>query len=194
MVDAELFINDMTGRLTNMPLFVSDELAHYATALAKRYHTVVPVPPTGKRGRPKKPELVIDRQLKYGTVHKERKGGKVVKVRRTVVFGDKDEINKILEQSPSNTINTAFIERSNFNWRQWDAHLTRKSMSFAKEIDYLNAKISICFANYNFIRPHSSLSRVFDSTKGTNKYVPTTPAMAAKITDHPLSFEELLAL
>jgi hypothetical protein len=92
--DAELFIDDMAGRLSTMPFFVSDELPQYATALARRFRTVAPVPPTGKPGRPKKPAQVADKQLKYGTVHKVRKGGKIIEVRRKILFGDKDEINK----------------------------------------------------------------------------------------------------
>jgi hypothetical protein len=67
-------------------------------------------------------------------------------------------------------------------------------MSFAKSFDYLQAKLSINIANYNFIRPHSTLSRIFNESKGAKKYVPTTPAMAVKVVDLPLSFEELLTL
>jgi hypothetical protein len=38
---------------------------------------------------------------------------------------------------------------------------------------------------YNFIKPHTTLTKLAKS-------VPTTPAMAMKITDHPWTFEELL--
>jgi hypothetical protein len=37
---------------------------------------------------------------------------------------------------------------------------------------------------YNFIKPHTALTK-------QAKFVPTTPAMAMKITDHPWTFEEL---
>jgi hypothetical protein len=63
-----------------------------------------------------------------------------------------------LADSPSNTINTSFIERSNGPWRLWDAHLARKSPLFAKSIRWLKAKLAICVATYNFIRPHGALS------------------------------------
>ena len=43
-------------------------------------------------------------------------------------------------------------------------------------------------AYYNICLPHSSLLQYEGSTP-----VPTTPAMAAKITDHPWSIQELLA-
>lgn len=192
--DAIRFVDDLADRLVTMPLFVSDELPHYATALANRYHTIVPFPPTGKPGRPKLPLKVIDPNLLYATVRKTRKGGLITNINRTIVFGDKEKINKIFENSPSNTINTSFIERSNLNWRQWDSHLTRKSMSFPKSIDYLHAKLAINILHYNFVRPHSTLSRIFDTQSNKNKYIPTTPAMKAGITDRPLSLPELLSI
>jgi hypothetical protein len=41
----------------------------------------------------------------------------------------------------------------------WDAHLTRKSLMFAKSFRWLKAKFAICIGFYNFIRPHETLSR-----------------------------------
>jgi hypothetical protein len=173
---------------------VSDELAHYANALSSTYHSEVPVEPTGKPGRPRKPHIVIDSDLDYATVHKVREGGKITKIYRKVVFGDIDRVNERLKDSPSHTINTSYIERSNFDWRLWDAHLVRKGMTYAKAINYLKAKITICIAAYNFIRPHSSLSYHEDANSGKKIYIPTTPAMASGITDHPWTYLELLGV
>ena len=47
---------------------------------------------------------------------------------------------------------------------------------------------SICVAFYNFIRPHETLSRADD-----RRFLPKTPAMAAGITDHQWTTQELLA-
>jgi len=44
-------------------------------------------PTSGKRGRPKKPNVVIDPKLQYATVHETRDNGKVVKVERNIIFG-----------------------------------------------------------------------------------------------------------
>jgi hypothetical protein len=91
-----------------------------------------------------------------------------------------ERIRKRLEELPSKTINTSYVELSNLNWRMWDAHLTRKSLMFAKSFRWLKAKFSLCIAFYNFIRPHETLSIGED-----RKFRPNTPAMKAGITEHP---------
>ena len=61
----------------------------------------------------------------------------------------------------------------------WDAHLTRKSLMFAKSFRWLKAKFAICIGFYNFISPHERLSRGVDRV-----FRPNTPAMAAGIIDN----------
>jgi len=185
--DARQMLQDLTARGCGKPLFVSDELPHYATVLAELFHQQVPPAPTGKRGRPKNPERVIDEDLDYATVHKTREGGRVVQVERRVVFGSERSVYERLRHSPSHTINTAFVERSNLHWRLWDAHLVRKAPTFARSLRWLRAKFAICVACYNLIRPHGTLSRGRDRI-----FRPKTPAMAGNVTDHPWSFLELL--
>jgi IS1 family transposase len=74
---------------------------------------------------------------------KTRKEGRVISVERNIVFGSKKEIDQILDHSPIKTINTSYIERSNGTLILWDSHLSRKSLTFAKELDYLHAKLSL---------------------------------------------------
>lgn len=180
---------DLKSRLAgNKPLFVSDELSHYGTVLHELFHEEVPFPPTGKRGRPRSPEQVVDTDLDYATVHKTREGGRIVKVERKVVHGSEQRILSTLENSPSNTINTAYIERSNLDWRLWDAHLVRKAPTVAHSMRWLNAKFAICVACYNLIRPHETLSRGKDRV-----FRPKTPAMAANVTKHQWSYSELIS-
>jgi len=182
-------LGDLTARCVGKPLFTSDELAHYGTVLAELFHTMLPVEPTGKPGRPKSPLMVVHEDLDYATVHKTRAGGHVVKVERIVVYGSEQRIQERLEHSPSTKINTAYAERTNLSWRLWDAHLVRKAPTFARSSAWLVAKFAICIAVYNFVRPHGTLSRGEDRV-----FRPVTPAMAAKITDHPWTIMELLAL
>ena len=188
MEDARQMLKDLTSRCQNKPLFVSDELPHYSTVLGELFHKLVPMAPTGKPGRPRNPERVVDADLDYATVHKTRQDGRVVKVECKVVYGDEQRIRERLELSPSKTINTAYIERSNLDWRLWDAHLTRKSPTAARSMRWLKAKFAICVACYNLIRPHESLSRGKDRV-----FRPKTPAMASKLTDHCWTFSEMLA-
>jgi hypothetical protein len=163
-------------------------LPHYADGLKELFHTLVSPEPTGRRGRPRNPEKVVDADLDYATVHKTREKGRVINVERNIVFGSSQRIEKKLEQLPSKTINTAYVERSNLNWRLWDAHLIRKSLMFAKSFRWLKAKFAICVGFYNFIRPHETLSRGNDRV-----FRAKTPAMAAGITDHQWTINELLA-
>jgi len=179
-------IGDLSSRLNNMPLFVSDELVHYASILKEQYSSTVPSPPTGKPGRPKKARLVIDPNLLYATVHKTRVNGVVTKIEKRVVYGTIEEITKKLDVSPSNTINTSYIERSNANWRLWDARLTRKCFTFAKSLQYLEAKLAKSIMFYNFIKPHGTLSKTAGKAAGQRR-IPTTPAMAAGLTSSPMT-------
>ena len=186
--DARQMLRDLINRCPSKPLFVSDELPHYATVLGELFHELIPSVATGKPGRPRNPQQVIDADLDYATVHKTRQGARVVKVERQVVYGSEQRILDRLEDSPSQTINTAYIERSNLDWRLWDAHLARKAPTVARSIRWLKAKFAICVACYDFIRPHETLSRGRDRV-----FRPKTPAMQAKVTDHLWSFAELLA-
>ena len=163
-------------------------MPHYADGLKELFHKVISPEPTGCRGRPRNPEKVVDEDLDYATVHKTREKGRVVKVEQNIVFGSAERIEKRIEELPSKTINTSYVERSNLNWRMWDAHLTRKSLMFAKSLRWLKAKFAICIGFYNLIRPHETLSRGDDRV-----FRPKTPAMAAEITDHRWTVKELLA-
>jgi hypothetical protein len=97
-----------------------------------------------------------------------------------VVFGNESDIVARLEKSPSKTINTAYVERSNLDWRLWDAHSTRKSVAFARSPQWLEAKLFICVVWCNFVRIHSSLGK-----NNNGKVEKLTPAMAAGIANRP---------
>jgi hypothetical protein len=181
-------LKDLAARGRGKPLYVSDELPHYGTVLGELFHTLATPAPTGRPGRPRGPLRVIDKDLDYATVHKERRDGHVVAVERKVVYGSQRSVLDRLAHSPSKTINTAYVERSNLDWRLWDAHLARKAPTAARSMRWLKAKFAICGACYNLIRPHETLSRGEDRV-----FRKKTPAMAARVTDHQWSFEELLA-
>lgn len=180
-------MHDLAARFATKPLFVSDELPHYGSVLGEMFHHEVPYPPTGRPGRPKLPAKIIDKDLDYATVHKTRLQGRVVSVERKIVYGTEQSIEQHLQDSPSQTINTAYVERSNGSWRLWDAHLVRKSLTFARSVRWLAAKFAICVLFYNLVRPHETLSRGADRV-----FRPTTPGMAAGIAARPWTILELL--
>jgi hypothetical protein len=170
------FIKQLSSRVDNKPLFTSDELVHYETVLGDVYSEVVPVAPTNKRGRPRKPEKKIDPQLDYAVVHKTREKGKVIKVERRIVYGDEKQIDEKIAKSSGKKINTSYIERVNGTLRQTDSHLKRKSQTFAKEMPHFKARLAVIVLFYNCIRPHGTLSKNPDKTR-----TPRTPALAANL-------------
>jgi hypothetical protein len=158
----------------NIPLFTSDELVHYETVLGEVYSEEIPVERTGKRGRPRNPQRIIDPELDYAVVHKTREKGRVVKVERRIVYGEESRIDEKIAQSPGNEINTSYVERSNGTLRQTNGHLRRKSQTFAKEMPHLKARLAVVILVYNCIRPHNTLSMNPDNTR-----TPRTPALVA---------------
>jgi hypothetical protein len=91
------------------PLFVTDGLEFYAKAILKQFGEIKEFPRTGKRGRPKKPKLVPSDDLNYAQVIKERKGGKLQKIAKKIIFG------KGIEETE---ISTSLLERQNMTFRQ----------------------------------------------------------------------------
>jgi IS1 family transposase len=188
--DCDLFMKDLIARIRTKPLFTSDELPHYPAALAKHFSHLEDQPKTGKRGRPRKPKIVIDPELKYATVHKTRDNGRVVKVERKIIFGDSKVIDQIIESSAtSNSINTSFIERANLTLRNHNRKLTRKTLCFAKRKEALKAQTNIVITYYNFSKPHRGLT--LKSPNG--KRVKRTPAMAANLVEGIWPMDEILA-
>jgi hypothetical protein len=61
---------------------------------------------------------------------------------------------------------------------------TRLTNAFSKKLENHILAIALYFMHYNFARPHKTL---------TNPY-PKTPAMAAKLTDHIWTVEEIVNL
>jgi hypothetical protein len=170
--------------LDNIPLFTSDELIHYKTVLGEIYSEEIPIEKTGKRGRPRNPERKINPELDYATVHKTRENGKVVKVERRIVYGNEERIDEKIANGPGKKINTSHIERVNGTLRQTDARLRRKSLTFAKEMPYLKARLNVIVLFYNCIRPHGTLSKNDDKS-----YTPRTPALVAKLIEKNWTFE-----
>jgi IS1 family transposase len=81
-------------------------------------------------------------------------------------------------------ISTSYIERQNLTMRMGMRRLTRLTNAFSKKAENLMAAVALHFMHYNFARPHKTLSKPY----------PTTPAMAAGLTDHVWTVEEIVAL
>jgi IS1 family transposase len=175
------------GRMMN--LMTSDEYKPYKKAILKAYGQTFKPPPTGQRGRPKGSRRVPAEGLKYATVHKTRRKGRVVKIDLRAVFGDKDEIEAAIEASAaSQTINTAFVERHNGTDRNRNARKVRKSYCFSKDWDVHNTMTYFTMYSYNFCWSVRTL-RLQDRD---GRWHSRTPAMAAGLADHIWSLHEWL--
>lgn len=167
------------GRLP--ALITSDEYRPYKTALLDVYGETVRPPRTGRRGRPRLPYQVPPPTLHYGTVHKTRRKGRVVRVEKRVIFGDPDAVRALLARSAvSRKINTAFLERHNGTDRNRNARKARRTYCFSKDWNVHEAVTYFTMYSYNFCWPVRTL-RVRDPE---GHWQPRTPALAAGLTDH----------
>jgi IS1 family transposase len=81
-------------------------------------------------------------------------------------------------------ISTSYVERQNLTMRMGMRRFTRLTNGFSRKVENLAHAVSLHFMHYNFARPHASLKERY----------PRTPAMAAGVTDHVWSLEEIAAL
>jgi IS1 family transposase len=173
------------GRLMN--LMTSDEYPVYKTAIFEAYAVAQEQPRTGRPGRPRKPKKILPKKLKYATVHKERKNGRVVKVTTRVVFGTMAAVMTALAVSlVSTVVNTAFVERHNGSDRNRNRRKMRKTYCFSKDWQVHEAMTYFTMYRYNFCWPVRTLRKKV----GRNRYEPQTPAMVAGLTDHVWTIQE----
>ena len=77
-------------------------------------------------------------------------------------------------------ISTSHVERQNLTMRMGMRRFTRLTNAFSKKVENLNAAVALHFMHYNFCRIHQTLR--------------ITPAMAAGISDHVWSIDDLISL
>jgi transposase-like protein/IS1 family transposase len=80
---------------------------------------------------------------------------------------------------------TSHVERQNLEIRMKTRRMTRLTNAFSKKWDNHRIALALYFATANFVTPHGTLTKENDGVK-------TTPAMAAGLTDHVWTLEELL--
>jgi IS1 family transposase len=77
-------------------------------------------------------------------------------------------------------ISTSYVERQNLTMRMSMRRFTRLTNGFSKKIENHEHAVALHFMWYNFVRIHQTLR--------------VTPAMAAGVSDHVWSFQEIAAL
>jgi IS1 family transposase len=156
LATAQVFLDDLAGRLRNRIQLSSDGLKAYLDAV----------------------EMTFGADVDYAQIIKEygvepAGAGRysppcVLDVTKIVIAGNPKE----------GRISTSYVERSNLTIRMSNRRMTRLTNAFSKKIENHKAAMALHFANYNLCRVHRTLR--------------VTPAMAANVTDHVWSMDELL--
>jgi IS1 family transposase len=196
---AQRVVHQVTGVLAPgcVPLFLTDGLKDYATAILSHFgHWMHPERRQDKGPRPK-PRWMPLPELLYAQVVKSYRRRRLVGVTHRVVFGTRLAIAQVLATCGW-TINTAFVERLNLDIRQRVAAIGRRVNTLCQGEDDLLDRLVLFQTYHNFVRPHASLRQpllVPEATNGTGSakvWRPYTPAMAAGLTAHVWTLQEVL--
>ena len=155
-------------------LFAVDGFSAYVSAILKVFRDPLY---TGKRGRPR---LLVWDDLHIVQVVKQRVGKRLVGITRRLAHGSLAQAEAIMHttQVELGRINTAYIERLNATLRTWIPALVRRTRTPSGARFRLEAALFWTGCVYNFCHVHATLAG--------------TPAMAAELTDHVWSIDELI--
>jgi transposase-like protein len=160
-------------------VFCTDGLCSYIRAIRETFRD--PVRP----GVPGRPRLRPWRHVYIAQVVKRYAQRHVVDVERRIVDGTPARVETLRRRSQGDgVINTAYIERLNATFRERLASLTRRGRALARRTLTVQHGMYLIGTVYNFCTPHASLAHAGSAT---------TPAMAAGITDHCWTVQELLS-
>lgn len=162
------------------PAIASDGNDSYPEAMLETWGKL---PDYSGRGRPptrKQPQ----KEWKCLQVTKHRSGGRLIGITYRVVYGDPKEVRDLMG------LNTAYVERTNLTSRQMNGRMVRKTLSFSKEDEMLEASCAWEDWVYNLTRPVKSLR--IEVNDGQRRWQPRSAAMAARLTDHMWTIEELM--
>ena len=112
-------------------------------------------------------EIAFGTEVHFGQLVKIYSGDECIGARPSVVAGY-PKLDKI---------STSYVERNNLTMRMSVRRIARKTNAFSKNSENLTSALALHFGQYNFCRVHRTLRM--------------TPAMAAGLTDHIWSLEEL---
>jgi IS1 family transposase len=98
--------------------------------------------------------------------------------------------DNILGNPDPDKISTSYVERQNLTMRMSMRRFTRLTNAFSKKVENHAAAVAIHFMHYNFGRPHKTLANPYPRTPTIKR----SPAMAAGVTDHIWTPEEIVRL
>lgn len=168
-------------------LFCTDGFSAYVQVIRQVFQAPI------RSGQPGRPRLRPWDGLHMAQVVKQYAGKHVVGVQRRIVQGARDTLQALVQRTQGGgTINTAFIERLNGTFRSRLAALVRRGRALSRQLPTLKAGVYLIGTVYNFCTYHHSLRIELTLPANRRRWLRRTPAIAAGITDHKWSVEELL--
>lgn len=169
-------VHQAASSTTQAVLFAVDGLPAYPKAILKTFCTKL------RNGQPGRPRHVPWPDLHIVQVVKNRSGYKLKTISRRLVHGCFNRVYDIIASSQVGfgLINTAYIERLNATFRSRMPTFIRRTRGLARTSQKLETEVFWSGVVYNFCTVHSSLQ--------------ATPSMAAGLTEHVFSVQQLLFL
>jgi hypothetical protein len=172
-------------------LLCTDGLASYPKAAIHLFREPLR---TGRVGRPR---LILPEGVMIAQAIKRYARHRVLDVLRRIVTGANEAVVARLratQGSEGAVINTAYIERLQAAFRSRLAALVRRWRAPVRLREMLAAGMFLVGTCYNFCWTHKSMRREREGNDPPGgKWVQSTPAQAAGLTDHRWSVEELLS-
>jgi hypothetical protein len=169
-------------------LLAVDGWRAYIEAFQHAFRT--PLPRAGRQGRSR---LVAWPDIAIVQVVKQRLADGL-HIERRVVQGCLAQIEQLRQatQGVPGVINTAYIERLNATFRLRLSWLTRRTRTLAQQPETLQAGMYVVGCFYNLCDFHHSLRLRLSVGRLGYQWVQRTPAMAAGLSDHRWTVDELL--
>ena len=164
---AEIFMRDLASRLANRVQLTTDGHRAYLQAV----------------------EAVFGADIDYAMLHKiyGAASGAGDERRYSPAVCTGIDIRPVTGDPDLTKASTSYVERQNLTMRMGMRRFTRLTNGFSKKVENLAHAVSLHYLHYNFARPHKTL------TKAAGGY-PTTPAMAAGVTDRVWTLTDIAAL
>jgi hypothetical protein len=196
---AQRVVHHVVGVLTPgcVPAWFSDGFKGYLPAILGHFGVWVHPERRQDKGPVPKPRWRPRPGLLYAQGVKQYRRKRVVGVHHRVVFGTREAIKQVLA-AWGWTINTSLIERLNLDRRQRVAAVGRRVNTLCQSADGMQQQLAVFHVYHNFVLAHASLRQPLLAPEATNGrgsskvWQPCTPAMAAGLTAHGWTLQEVL--
>ncbi len=135
-IDADIFIEDLAGRLSHRVQISTDALRAYQGAIERAFGAEVDYGSIVKTFS----SAQLEEQRRYSPPE-------VVKVERAIVQGEPD----------ARLISTSYVEKQNHTLRMHCRRMSRLTNAFSKKLENFKAAVALHYAYYNLVKFHSTI-------------------------------------